>query len=439
MKNDDTPRLIPLHRSTASSHDWAVNAWNTVVVLEGRVIPLWEGQRLLVGTNAPGHGLVADPHVSGRHVRLDHWAQGVRVVDLDSTNGCWRQGNRLVEADLEPGDAFLAARTAVLVARQRATTRFRDAATWRGVIARDPASLQVLARVVASAASSASVWVHGESGTGKEAIARALHELSPRRGGPFVALNCAALPADLAEAELFGVVRGAFTGADRDRPGAFQRADGGTLLLDEVGELKADAQAKLLRVLDRGEFQPVGGHRGQQVDVRVVASTWRDLESASQHGLFRFDLLQRLSMLRVNVPPLRERMGDLGPLLEAFLEEVGAQSLWPDKQLLEQLARARWPGNVRELRNRVHRAALTLDPLTLVPTDATGLHRRLPRRGRIGDAAGLARIHGALRRHKGNRAAAARELGISRSTLYRWMSRIPGTGGGGLTRPGPQL
>lgn len=394
-----------------------------VLIVDDRVVGLPDRGPLVVGS-APGADVrIADPHVSGRHASFVRAGQRVRVRDLESTNGTWIGGERVPTGVLRPGDALRLGGRTVLVAEAGFLPRHPDAVRWQGIVARDPASLAVLQELATTGASDAPVWLQGESGTGKEGAARALHETSPRREGPWVAVNCAALPATLAEAELFGVVRGAFTGADRSRPGAFDRADGGTLLLDEVGELPREVQAKLLRVLETGEVLPVGGDRPRRVDVRVVAATWRDLAEDAAEGRFRFDLLQRLWVLRVDLPALRDRPGDVGPLLEVFLGDSLPDALWPDPSMMDQLEAARWPGNVRELRNRARRAAVAADPRRLVPAGPGTSPRRLPRRGTIPDEVGMARIHAALSRNAGNRTAAARELGIGRATLYRWLAR----------------
>jgi len=205
------------------------------------------------------------------------------------------------------------------------------------------------------------VLVTGESGVGKELVARAIHQTSGRAKKPFVAINCAQAHRDLFDAELFGYVKGAFTGATQDRPGLFREANGGTLFLDEVGELPLEAQAKLLRVLETGTVRPVGGVREEPVNVRVVAATNRNLAEAARAGKFRDDLLYRLHVLAVEVPPLRERREDIGPIADALLARIGEQrgrSLRLEPSGLAELERYDWPGNVRELANVLKRAAI---------------------------------------------------------------------------------
>jgi PAS domain S-box-containing protein len=231
------------------------------------------------------------------------------------------------------------------------------------VLGQSPAMISVLRDIAQVAATDASVLIQGETGTGKELVARAIHEASPRKQKPHVCVNCAAIPANLIESEFFGHERGAFTGATQRRDGRFLLADRGTLFLDEVGELPLDLQVKLLRALQEGEFEPVGGDRTIKVDVRVVAATNRDLAAAVQAGTFRQDLYYRLSVFPIRVPPLRERREDIDLLAQAFAVRAARRC---GKRLgplsAEDLGRLRaypWPGNVRELENVIERAVIT--------------------------------------------------------------------------------
>ena len=277
----------------------------------------------------------------------------------------------------------------------------------------------MLERIAQIAVQSDPVMINGESGTGKERIARAIHSSGTRCGGPFVALNCAALPDNLAEGELFGVHRGAFTGADRTRPGLFERATGGTLFLDEVGELSSAVQSKLLRVLETQMIHPLGSSLSRKVDVRIVTATWRDL---GRRDDFRHDLYQRLNVLPVHLKPLRSRPEEIGPLLEYFLKERRALHLWPHEDLFRELSSSPWHGNVRELRNRVIRSACSMRSEELRPSEGD-LSLRVSRRGSNLAKPTDDRIRMILDSHRGNRSATARELGISRSTLYRRLQR----------------
>ncbi len=296
--------------------------------------------------------------------------------------------------------------------------------SWSGMLAADPRSLEVWGELAQCADSGAPVWLRGDSGTGKERAARALHDFSPRAGKPFVALNCAALPDGLADAELFGVTRGAYTGADRDRPGAFQLADGGTLFLDEVGELSLACQAKLLRALEVGQVARVGSGRVEQVDVRVVAASWRDLEVEVERGRFRHDLLHRLWVLRVDLPPLAGRPLDVEALIAARLEARGALHLLPSPALAASLARQPWRGNVRELLNRVERAIARDDAAELLDGEVRardGAPAMVARGRRVARRDAMDEVVSARLMHSGSSVRAAEHLGVSRSTLYRWI------------------
>jgi PAS domain S-box-containing protein len=230
------------------------------------------------------------------------------------------------------------------------------------IIGESPALKKMLARIEAVAQTSASVLIEGESGVGKELVAHVIHARSPRSAGPLVKVNCASIPHELFESEFFGHVKGAFTGAVRDRVGRFQLADGGTIFLDEVGEIPLDLQSKLLRVLQESEYERVGDDRTHTVDVRVIAATNRDLERAVAEGRFREDLFYRLSVFPIEVPPLRERGDDVIQIASHFLErtcqEFGHRPLTLSKQQATLLKRYEWPGNVRELKNVIERAVI---------------------------------------------------------------------------------
>lgn len=278
------------------------------------------------------------------------------------------------------------------------------------------------------------VLLTGESGTGKELMARRLHRRSARRDGPFVAVNCAALPESLAESELFGHEKGAFTGADKDRPGRFEEANGGTLFLDEIGDLPLALQAKLLRVLEDGLVRRVGGRRDIPVSVRVVAATNRDLTQAMEAGQFRRDLYYRLAVVRIELPPLRQRKGDISALARHFLLSLAARHGLPAGELspeaLEALENYAWPGNVRELRNVLERAlvvraggVIRREDLDLPALSSGASSFPLDRDAREREA-----ILEALRRANGNRERAAELLGISVRTLYYRLRRHGITG-----------
>lgn len=229
---------------------------------------------------------------------------------------------------------------------------------FRNIVAISPEMEKVFQVVRKVANSDATVLITGESGTGKELVAKALHSLSSRKSGPFVPINCAAIPRDLLESELFGHVKGSFTGAIRDKTGKFKQADGGTLFLDEVGELPLELQPKLLRALQERVVEPVGGAECQSLDVRVVAATNLDMELAIQDGVFREDLFYRLSVIPIHMPPLRDRKEDIPLLLKHFAAKHGSEGLVFEKSALEALNLYYWPGNVRELENTVERLVI---------------------------------------------------------------------------------
>ena len=324
------------------------------------------GDELAIGT-ADGSALrLTDPAVSRFHVVLAPAPGGIAVVDHGSTNGTFVGGVRLARGIVPPntvlrvGDTHLRVRDAAPV-----EVEILAEESLAGVIGRSPVMRRLMAQVERAAQSDVSVLVNGESGTGKELVARALHDLGPRRGGPFVIVDCGSLPPTLVASELFGHERGAFTGADRAHVGAFEAAAGGTLFLDEIGELQPGVQATLLGVLERRKVRRLGSRAEVPVDVRVVAATHRDLRAAVNRAEFRLDLFYRLAVVTVALPPLRERPDDIPLLVEHFLRDAGwdqpvAALISP--QAMDALARHHFAGNVRELRNLVEAAVAMGEP-----------------------------------------------------------------------------
>ncbi len=303
--------------------------------------------------------------------------------------------------------------------------------SWRldDLVSRSPRMRALFDLVPAVAQSTSTVLIHGPSGTGKELLARAIHSHSQRADQPFVALNCGALPDSLLEAELFGVRKGAFTDARADRPGRFERAAGGTIFLDEIGEISLAMQVRLLRVLQERVIEPLGATETMPIDVRVVAATNRDLQAMVTAGTFRLDLYYRLNVIRLVLPALAERAEDIPLLAEHFLDRLnqlqGRQVSGFTDEALALLARHRFPGNVRELENLVERAFVICGD---GPIDVPHLPEEL--RGPVETTAASSSpllqaearaLSSALHRHRGNRAAVASELGIHRATLYRKM------------------
>ena len=280
----------------------------------------------------------------------------------------------------------------------------------------------------------ATVLITGESGTGKELVARAIHTGSSRRGAPFVAVNCAAIPKDLLESELFGHVKGAFTGAIRDKEGKFQLAEGGTIFLDEVGDLPVELQPKLLRVLQERVVEPVGGTSGQRIDVRVVAATNANLEKWIAEGRFREDLYYRLCVIPLELPPLRDRPEDVALLVRYFCSKYAAPAATFSKQALERLQSYAWPGNVRELENTVERLLIMResdligvdelpDKISVVAAETPGGVLRLPADGYSLEQLEMEAVQEALARCDWNQTRAARFLRIPRHTLIYRMEK----------------
>jgi len=316
--------------------------------------------------------------------------------------------------------------------------RISAAYTFCDIKGKSAAMTRLFAVLPDVAASRASVLISGESGTGKELVARALHDLSDCHEGPFVAVNCGAIPEALVESELFGHLRGAFTGAQRQRVGRFAAADGGTLFLDEIGELPLAVQAKLLRALDRGEITPLGADVAIRVRARVLAATNRDLEAEAAAGRFRSDLYYRLNVLQLRLPPLRQRREDIPLLAGHFLERLAAERCEAPARLSESamalLLDHQWPGNVRELENALEHAVVLARGGTIEPRHLPEALRRLHGAARPAEANGSATLDlaqrerqaliMALETHGGHRAKAAAALGVSTTTLWRKMKRL---------------
>ncbi len=318
------------------------------------------------------------------------------------------------------------------MASRRVHSRPRRSPTvFEGIVTNSPEMLEFFTLVRRVARSDASVLIRGETGTGKELVARALHNLSSRREGAFKAVNCATLTAELLASEIFGHVRGAFTGAVRDRQGLFALADGGTFFLDEVAELPLELQARLLRVLQERTFVPLGGTEALRVDVRILSATHRALREEVENGHFREDLMYRLRVVPLYVPRLKERTGDIETLLWHFIDEFNAREVsrqvtGVDDAAMQLMLSYEWPGNVRELRNNVEYAFATGDGPILTTADLTPELQGMPFAMTTNPAlsnpdAERQMIVQALNSTIGNRQHAAEKLGMSRSTLWRKM------------------
>jgi two-component system, NtrC family, response regulator len=304
--------------------------------------------------------------------------------------------------------------------------------SFEDMVGASPQMQSVFSFIRKVARTSAPVLILGESGTGKEMVARALHRRSAHHQGPFIAINCSAIPENLLESELFGHEKGAFTGAHAQRKGHIESAAGGTLFLDEIGDLPAPLQVKLLRFLQEKRFQRVGGRQEIESDTRVIAATNVQLREMVANGRFREDLYFRLAVVVVKVPALREREDDVGLLAGAFLQRYGVEHGKPAAAFAPDALRAmklyEWPGNVRELQNRVQRAVIMGDGkrLTVSDLELTDVVRALPPLSLKGARENVERemVRDALRRHRGKITSAALELGISRPTLYELMEKL---------------
>jgi DNA-binding NtrC family response regulator len=330
-----------------------------------------DGRELSIGADPANHLVLHDPSVSRFHCRVVADEGGYRVIDAGSANGTFLNGVRVRDAYL-PDPARIEVGGSALAVRFGETEREIELSSeehFGEAIGRSVAMRELFALARRAAHSQATVLILGETGTGKDLIARAIHEHSARAGRPFVVFDGGAVAPTLIESELFGHVRGAFTGADNERPGVFERAHGGTLFLDEIGELDVALQPKLLRALESGMATRVGGSQPVRFDVRIIAATNRDLRMEVDQGRFRSDLFYRLAVILLQVPALRERVEDVPLLAAHFLEGVVARDQGDIERLRAHmdgvfggLARWRWPGNVRELRNVVERAVALADP-----------------------------------------------------------------------------
>ena len=307
--------------------------------------------------------------------------------------------------------------------------RLGQITSFAGIIGQDHKMLQIFEQIRDLATNDYPVYLTGETGTGKEMVAAAIHNESRRGGGPFVPINCGALPEGVLESELFGHVKGAFSGAIRDKKGRFELADGGTIFLDEVVDLTKSMQVKLLRVLQEGTFERVGGEETVSVDVRVISAANRDLKREVERKNFREDLYYRLNVVPIELPPLRERNNDIPLLVEEFLRqasEQGQKTAGLSKKALSMMMDYLWPGNVRELQNALHYALVKCKGRLIRPEDLP-MELKSVRSSRRGPTRKLNQkmVQAALDRTAGNKAKAARHLGVGRATLYRFLDEFP--------------
>ncbi|MCK5799970.1 MAG: sigma 54-interacting transcriptional regulator [Deltaproteobacteria bacterium] len=380
--------------------------------------------------SAPNNDVtIFDTSVSRYHCELRHTTEGFVLRDLGSTNGCVAGGLRVKEALIQ---------SEVVLQLGRSTLRFlplteekrvdaSKAVKFGELYGRSQAMREIFGILEKVAATDLTVTIQGETGTGKDLVARAIHQGSPRADGPFVVFDAGAVASNLIESELFGHEKGAFTGATEQRQGAFEQADGGTLFIDEIGELALELQPKLLRALEQREVQRVGGSRRIPIDVRVICATNRALVDEVQESRFRDDLFFRISVVVLDLPPLRDRGEDIEILIHALLRDL-APNMSAAPEAVQVLQNYDWPGNVRELRNVLEAAVAMCSESVLHPRDLILAHDRNMSAQKEGAAMSLAgqtlenieqaAIAQTLAQCSGNRSAAARALGIAPSTLY---------------------
>jgi transcriptional regulator with PAS, ATPase and Fis domain len=430
-----------------------------IALAQARIIAFWEGGSTSVtlparGSIAFGRALECEVHidhasVSRRHAVL-HLGEELVLEDLGSANGTRvgarklgaRESARIAPGELiELGSAMFVVQAPGVSARGSTAARTQDHENGQppitiknGIVVRDPAMQQLHRLLTMVAPTSMSILVRGETGVGKEVVAQTIHRLSPRAAGPFLCLNCAAIPEALLESELFGHERGAFSGAVTAKPGLLETASRGTVFLDEIGEMPLPAQAKLLRAVETRQVTHVGGLHPIAFDVRFIAATNRDLEAVAARGAFRQDLYFRLNGISIQVPPLRERIAEILPLAQHFAAcaagEMGVPLVAISEEVIDVLERYAWPGNIRELRNVMEQAVVFSRGKTAIrvdhlPTEVRQTPTPIPSappaptntlRGEL-EALERRRIVDALERCSGNQTRAARLLGISRRTL----------------------
>ena len=397
-----------------------------------------DGETCRVGSHSSNDVVVDDPQVSSFHCRLVRADSGWCVVDSGSLNGTRVGGVRVRDADLPQPEAFIDIGTSRLRVREARSVAQAEVPITPGfgeLVGASVTMRRLFGLLQRVAGSEASVLLQGESGTGKEQIGMEIVRRGPRADKPLLIVDCGAISPSLVESELFGHARGAFTGADRERIGAFEEANGGTIILDEIGELPLDMQPKLLRVLESGQVRRVGENKPREVDVRVIAATNRRLEREVNHGRFREDLYYRLSVVTVRVPPLRDHLEDIPMLVKLFLRALDAiqrKDLFT-AEVLADMAKYDWPGNVRELRNYVERTVVlntaaparrSLIPETPDPALAVDLDESFTdAKKRVIEDFERRYLTQLLLWAGGNVSKAARKAGMDRMYLHRLLQR----------------
>ncbi|MBW2526940.1 MAG: sigma 54-interacting transcriptional regulator [Deltaproteobacteria bacterium] len=398
------------------------------------------GERFSIGSDQSNDLVVDDSTASRFHCEIVVGPRGAWLRDLGSRNGTVLDGVPIVEAGLREGSLIQLGRSTLRlhIGDERQALPLSERHELGTLVGESVPMRTLFALMERAAETEATVLVQGETGTGKESVAETIHRLGPRRDQPFLVVDCAALPPNLLESELFGHERGAFTGADVRRIGVFEEADGGTVFVDEIGELPLELQPRLLRVLERREIRRLGSNQHRKVNVRVVAATHRDLRAQVNEGRFRADLYFRLAVLRLSIPPLRERPEDIAILADRLLADLGAdppaRAELLDRSMIARLQRGVWPGNVRELRNYLERC--------MVMESAAPLSERAPEAGAASQALSVdpsvpyseakrrlldqferQYLTSLLEAHAGNVSAAARAAGMDRVYVYKLLRK----------------
>ncbi|HEY4242862.1 MAG TPA: sigma 54-interacting transcriptional regulator [Kofleriaceae bacterium] len=404
----------------------------------GKIIELAQPAIMIGRTGADLN--LDDPKVSGLHCELRLQADGYRIRDLGSTNGTHVRGVRIVDGFIAPGATIQIGKSAVVFdpLDDSVQVPLWHESRLHTLVGGSAAMRHLFELINRFSQSDATVLIQGETGAGKEGVADAIHQCSPRRDGPFVVLDCSAIPEQLFEDQIFGHEQGAFTGAGRATAGVFEAAHGGTLFLDEIGELPLDVQAKLLRAVETRKVRRLGSTKVVASDVRIIAATNRDLATEVNRGTFRSDLFYRLSVAKLAVPPLRERREDIPLLVEHFLRQLAGTHAGGDPRLPDDfIGRAQkhaWPGNVRELRNAVERACLLPNHPTLgfesppkKEGDFGAVDIEVPfkvAKQKLVDEFDRRYLEALLEAHDNNISAAARAAGIERMSIYKMIRRL---------------
>jgi DNA-binding NtrC family response regulator len=402
-------------------------------------------ERLRVGAHSSNDLVLSEDRTASRHhFEVQYTERGYLVVDLNSTNGTWLDGRRIERAYLSTGSQIRAGSSTLTFAPidEEVTVEPDREGMLGGMVGQSVKMRQIFGLIRKIAPMDVSVIIQGETGTGKELVARAVHELSNRKKGPMVVLDCGAIPPNLIESELFGHEKGAFTGAVSARPGAFERASGGTIFLDELGELRLDLQPKLLRVLENREVRRVGGNEVLEVDVRVIAATNRDLVKEVQTGAFREDLYFRLSVINIQLPPLRQRRDDIPHIIRQALSDPELVARHGKKNFsaaaMSMLMSYPWPGNIRELMNVLSHVLTFADgdevEVSHLPARIQGQQKEQPlpfnehlsfkdAKEQLLENFEREYIGQVLRRCDGNISRAARESGLHRKSIERLVKK----------------